>query len=255
MQPRPEANQSSKPEESVISNWPPSLARLVLGALFAAGLSFALLKFGYPVFQVPPEIAYVPETAPIEAQWKLEAAEFVVDGKNFSLFFALIGAILAASCVVFSFGFKRVSVILIAVLASAALGYLGANLSNWMFTNLRLSSSKELIFWGFTLDGVKQTIIGFGSLWCLIGLGAGIGVGAMHSVGKSLTAGIAGFCGGAVAAMLYVILTMQLSIGTTMNRVFPLDDSRLAIWLVVFQVAIGACIALGLGERKRKVVA
>ena len=253
MEPQLQAVESANIDQSMArASWPPSLARMVLGAVIAAVLSFALIKTAYPIFQVPPEIAHIPENAPIEVQWRLEATEYIVDGKNFSILFALIGAMLAASCIVFSFGAKRVSVIVIGVLVSAALGYLGANLSNWMFTNLRLTSAKELIFLGITLDGVKQTIIGFGSLWCFIGLGVGIGVGAMHSFGKSLIAGIAGFSGGAVAAMMYVILTMQLSIGTTMNRVFPFDNMRLAIWMLLFQVAIGGCIALGLGEKKRK---
>jgi ABC-type uncharacterized transport system permease subunit len=146
---------------------------------------------------------------------------------------------------------RKSTVIVIAALASAALGCVGANLSNWMFTNLRLTSGKDLLIMGITLDGMKQTIVGFASLWCLIGLGVGIGVGAMHSVGKSLVAGIAGFCGGALAAMMYVVLTMQLSIGATMNRVFPADNMRLAIWMLLFHVVIAGCFALGLGERKR----
>lgn len=251
-----QANESNSPNQSnKPTNWPPSLLRLVLGAVVAAGLSYILMKTIYPIFIVPPEIAFVPETAPLEAQLKLEATEFIVDGKNFSVFFAIIGAILATCCVVFSFGARSVAVIVIAALAAAALGCAGANLSNWMFTNLRLTSGKELLIMGVTLDGIKQTLVGFASLWCLIGLGVGIGVGAMHSASKSLVAGIAGFCGGALAAMMYVVLTMQFSIGTTMNRVFPLDDMRLAIWLLLFQVAIASCIALGLGERISKKVA
>jgi hypothetical protein len=256
MQPIMQSSDSSVPSQSSLrSDWPPSLLRLVLGAVFAAGLSFVIMKTAYPIFHVPPEIAFVPETAPPEAQWNLEKAEFLVDGKNFSVFFAIIGAILAVSCVVFSFGARSVAGIVFAALISAALGTVGANLSNWLFTNLRLNSGNDLLIMGITLDGANQTIVGFGSLWCLIGLGVGIGVGAMNSVGKSLVAGIAGFCGGALAAMTYVVLTMQLSIGTTINRVFPADNMRLAIWLLLFQVAIAGCIALGLGERKRKDVA
>lgn len=256
MQSQSPANESSNINQSKVhTHWPPGLGRLVLGSVIAAGLSFALIKAAYPIFLVPPEIARIPENAPIEVQWRLEATEYIVDGKNFSLFFALIGAILAASCIIVSFGAKRVSVILIGVLVAAALGCLGANLSNWMFTNLRLTSAKELTLLGVTLDGVKQTIVGFGSLWCLIGLGVGIGVGAMHSVSKAMVAGIAGFSGGAVAAMMYVVLTMQLSIRTTIDRVFPFDNMQLAIWMLLFPVAIAICIALGLGERKPKKVA
>lgn len=251
-----QANESNSPNPSNTSpNWPPSLLRMVLGAVVAAGLSYILMKTVYPIFIVPPEIAFVPETAPLEAQLKLEATEFIVDGKNFSVFFAIIGAILATCCVVFSFGARSITVILIAALAAAALGCAGANLSNWLFTNLRLTSGKDLLIMGITLDGTKQTIVGFASLWCLIGLGVGIGVGAMHSASKSFVAGIAGFCGGALAAMMYVVLTMQLSIGVTMNRVFPPDNIRLAIWLLLFHVSIAGCIALGLGERKSKKVA
>ncbi len=55
--------------------------------------------------------------------------------------------------------------------------------------------------------------------------------------------------------MMYVVLTMQFSIGTTMNRAFPTDNIRLAVWMLLFHVAIAACIALGLGERKPKAAA
>lgn len=253
MQPQEQAIDSSSPNHSHLpTNWPPSLLRLILGAVVAAGLSYALIKTAYPIFHVPPEIAFVPETAPLEAQLNLEKAEFVVDGKNFSVFFAIIAAILATCCVVFSFGARSLSVIAVAVLVSAVLGCIGANLSNWMFTNLRLTSGKEFVIMGITLDGMKQTLVGFASLWCLIGLGVGIGVGTMHSVGKSLVGGIAGFFGGALAAMMYVVLTMQFSIGTTMNRVFPNDNMRLAIWMLLFHVVVAGCIGLGLGEKKQK---
>lgn len=256
MQTKVQANNSSSPNPSNLrTSWPPSLPRLVLGAVVAAGMSYVLMKTAYPIFLVPPEIAFVPETAPLEAQLKLEETEFIVDGKNFSVFFAIIGAILAICGVVFSFGARSVLVIVIAALVSAALGCAGGNLSNWMFTNLRLTSGKDLLILGITLDSIKQTIVGFASLWCLIGLGVGIGVGAMHSVGKSMVAGISGFCGGALAAMMYVVLTMQFSIGTTMNRVFPADNVRLAVWMLLFHVAIATCIALGLGERKPKATA
>ncbi len=50
-----------------------SLTKLVLGAVVAAGLSYVLMKTAYPIFVVPPEIAFVPETAPLEAQLKLES--------------------------------------------------------------------------------------------------------------------------------------------------------------------------------------
>ncbi len=254
MQPHLQASDSTSPNHSNLRpDWPPRISKLILGAVVAAGISFIIMKTAYPIFEVPPEIAFVPETAPIEAQWKLEETEFIVDGKNFSVFFAVIAAILAVSCVVFAFGARSISVIVIAALVSAVLGCLGANLSNWMFTNLRLTSGTDLLIMGITLDGVRQTIVGFASLWCLIGLGVGIGVGAMHSVSKSVVAAIAGFCGGALAAMMYVVLTMQLSIGTTINRVFPTDNNmRFAIWMLLFHVVIAGCIALGLGEKKRK---
>ena len=132
------------------------------------------------------------------------------------------------------------------------MGVVGANLSNWMFNNLRETSGVDLLIMGIALDGMRQTILGYALLWGLIGLGVGLGIGSVRSVGKSLVAGIAGLCGGALGAMIYVVVTAQLSIGTTMNRVFPADNTRLAIWLVLFHVVIAVCIALGLGERRRK---
>lgn len=234
-------------------DWPPSFLRLVLGAVFAAGLSYIVLRTMYPFFVLPPEIASVVlEFAPFSAQLDLEKAEFVVDGKNFSVFFAIIGGILGVSCVLFSFGTRSVTAIVVAVVCAAAMGCVGANLSNWMFTNLRQTSGKDLVIMGVTLDNMGQTIVGYASVWGLIGLGVGLGVGSARGIGKSLVGGIAGLCGGALAAMTYVVLTAQFSIGTTMNRVLPIDNTRLAIWLVLFHVMIAGCIALGLGERRRK---
>ena len=73
-----------------------------------------------------------------------------------------------------------------------------------------------------------------------------------RSVLKSLVAGIFGFCGGVLGAILYVFLIAQISIGTVMNRVYPLGDTSLAVWLVLFTVVVAVCIALGSGEKKRK---
>ena len=244
---------SNRPTKSNLSrDWPPSFLRLVLGAVFAAGLSYIVMETMYPIFVVPPEIAILSETGPLSEQLELEEAQYVVDGKNFSIVFGVIGAIFGASCVVCSFGARFVYAIVIAVVGSAAMGVVGANLSNWMFNNLRETVGVDLLIMGITLDGMRQTILGYALLWGLIGLGVGLGVGSVRGVGKSLVAGISGLCGGALGAMIYVIVTAQLSIGTTMNRVFPGDNTRLAIWLVLFHVVIAVCIALGLGERRRK---
>ena len=232
-------------------DWPPSFLRLVFGALFSAGLSYIVLKTMYPIFVVPPEIAFLPETAPLSAQLNLEKVQYVVDGKNFSVLFGVIGAIFGASCVVFSFGARSVYAIVIAVVGTAAMGCVGANLSNWMFHNLRETSGTDLLIMGIALDGMRQTILGYALLWGLIGLGVGLGIGAVRSVVKSLVAGISGFCGGVLAALLYTVLTAQLSRGTTMNRVFPTDSMGQAIWLLLFTVVIVVCIALGSGEKRR----
>ena len=235
--------------------WPPRFLRLVLGAVLAAGLGYIVLKTMYPIFVVPIEIAVFPEQSPLWLYERLDKANFQVDGKNLSIVFGVIGAIFGASCVVFSFGTRSVRAIVIAVVASAALGVLGANLSNSLFNHLRATSGEDVLFMGFTLDSMKQVIVGYSLLWGLIGLGVGIGIGSVRGVGKSLVAGISGLCGGVLGAMLYVILIAQFSIGTTMNRVLPLSNTSQATWLLLFMLTIAVCIALGSGERRRKAAA
>jgi hypothetical protein len=233
-------------------DWPPSLLRLVLGAVVAAGLSYVALKTMYPIFEVPVEIATFPEQSPLWLYERLEKTQYEVDGKNLSIVFAVIGAIFGASCVVFSFGARSVMAIVIAVLGSASIGVAGANLSNWMFGNMRATSGKNATILGFSLDGMTQSIIGYSLLWGLIGLGVGLGIGSVRGFRKSLIAGVSGLFGGALGAMLYVVLTAQFSIGTTMNQVLPASDTSQAIWMLLFAVTIAVCIALGSGEKKRK---
>lgn len=248
-----DSNNSVKSNPSV--DWPPSFLRLVLGALFAAGLGYGVMKTIYPIFVVPVEIATFPEQSPVWMYERLDKAQSEVDGKNFSVVFGVIGAVFGLCCVVFSFGTRSVIAIMMAVLACAALGVLGAMLSNWTFNNMRESSGKDVLIMGVALDGMKQSILGYSLLWGLIGLGAGLAIGFVHSFRKSLVAGISGLFGGVLGAMIYVILTAQISIGTMMNRVLPDGNTSQAIWLVLFTVVIAACIALGSGEKRRKIAA
>ena len=235
--------------------WPPNLLRLVLGALLTAGLGFAVLKTLYPVFVVPEELVNFPEQSPRWMYERLDKAKSQVDGKNFMLVFGIVGAIFGASSVAFAFGARAVKSMILAVVGAAALGVLGAFLSNWMFNNLRETSGKELVIMGIGIDAMKQTIIGYGLLWGLIGLGVGVGIGSARGISKLAVAGISGLCGGVLGAMLYVILTAQLSAGTMMNQVIPYTNASQAIWLAIFPLAIATCIALGTGEKKTKQIA
>ena len=249
-QPVSDSNRPNK--SSGIGDWPPSLFRLVLGAGFAAILSFIVLKTMVPIFVVPIEIATLPEQAPISVYQRYEKALYEVDSKNFSIVFGVIGAILGASCVAFTFGTRAFKAIAIAVIGAGGLGAAGAFLSNWMFNNMRVNSGKNAVILGVSLDGMTQSIVGYSLLWGMIGLGVGIGIGSTRSVLKSLVAGISGFCGGVLGAILYVIMTAQISIGTVMNQVYPLGDTSLAVWLVLFTVSVAVCIALGSGEKRPK---
>lgn len=254
MQPDDEpVSDSSSPAHSHLREvWPPSFLRLVLGAVFAAGLGYVVLKTMYPIFVVPIEIAVFPEQSPLWLYERLDKANFEYDGKNYSLVFGVIGAIFGASCVVFCFGARSVKAVVIAVVVSAALGVVGANLSNSIFAHLRATDGNDMLIMGITLDSMKQAILGYSFLWGLIGLGVGLGIGSVRGVGKALVAGISGLCGGVLAAMLYVVVTAQFAIGTIMNRVLPHSNTSQAIWLVLFTVVIAVCIALGSGEKRQK---
>lgn len=253
VQPVSDANISTKLDSS--ADWPPSLMRLVLGAVITAVLGYIVLKTIYPIFEVPAELANVHEQSPPEVYEKLDKAKYGVDGKNFSIVFGVIGAIFGASCVLLAFGARSVKAIIVAVIGTAAMGILGVNMSNWMFNHLRAAQGKDVVIMGITLDGMKQPIVGYALLWGLIGLGVGLGVGFRRSSAKSLVSGISGLFGGILAAMLYVILTAQFSRGANMNRVFPLDEPGQAIWLVLFTTVTAICIALGSGEKRPKATA
>ena len=241
-----------KPDPKSAAAWPPSPMRLVIGAAVAAGLSYIVLKTMLPIFIVPLEISSVPEQGPQWIYERLEKTQYEVDGKNYSVVFGLSGAILGACCVLFSFGARSVSAIIIAIVGAGGLGVLGANLSNWMFFNLRVSNSKNIRLLGISLDGMTQSIIGYALLWGLVGLGVGLGIGAVRGFGKSLVAGISGLVGGSLAAMIYVLLTAQFSIGTVMNQVVPYGNVSQAIWMALFMVVVAACIGLGSGEKPKK---
>lgn len=237
--------------------WPPSLLRLVLAAAITAGLSYAAIVFitTNPIFVVLEKYSNIPETSPPDLFALLDKEKYKVDGMNLSIVFGLVGAIFGAICVLLTFGMKSFKAMGVAVVCATALGVVGLNLSNALFYNSRVAAGKDLPILGFKLDSMGQAILGYSLLWGLIGLGVGLGIGSVRGVAKSLIAGISGLCGGVLGAMLFVVLTAQFSIGTTLNRVFPHGNIIQAIWLLLFTVAIAVCIALGSGERRRKPVA
>ena len=234
--------------------WPPNLLRLVLGALIGVGFACLALKTLYPIFVVPEDIAILPDPPPTAAVVKLEKAQFAVDAKNFSVLFGLIGATFGAACVLCAFGTRSIKAAAISGLAAASFGVVGANFSNWMFTRLRATSHGDLTVLGVKLDSMMQVILGYGVLWGLIGFGVGVGIGSVRT-GKSLVAGVAGFFGGFLAAMVYALLVAQLTPNATMSHVFPVDFTSQAVWLAIFMVLIAAAISLGTGEKRAKVAA
>jgi hypothetical protein len=234
------------------TDWPPRFLRLVLGAVFAAGLGFVVLKAMYPVFVLPVDVATVPEQAPIEVYQKYDQAKHELDGKNYSVVFAIIGAVLGASCTVCAFGFKSIRALLVATVCSAILGGIGAQLSNEMFNFMRANSGRNISLMGVSFDGMKQSIVGYSLLWGLIGLGVGLGIGSHHGFRKTIVAGISGLLGGVVGAMIFVILTAQVSISTTMNQTLPIHGQTQVVWMVLMGIAIAGCIAMGTGEKKEK---
>jgi hypothetical protein len=256
-----------QPEEQPISDvinstktdlrgvWPPKLLRLVVGAVCAAVLGFVVLKTMYPIFVVPMEIARVLENDPVWKYDRLDKAQFAVDSKNYSIVFGVIAAVFAASGSLCSFGARSITALLIAVVGAAAMGVLGANLSHGVFHYMSKHSGEDMLLMGFTLDSMKQSILGYSLLWGLIGAGVGVGIGSVCGMGKSLVAGISGLCGGVLAALLYVLLTAQFFLDIKMNRVLPYNGADQAILLGVFTLVIAVCIALGCGERRPKTAA
>ncbi len=232
--------------------WPPRLGRIVFGALLAGGIGWVILKSVYPIFEVPPEMAILPNPPPTEKIIELEKVQYAIDGQNFSIVFGLTGAVLGAYCAVFAFVAKGLRPLLIAAIAAGALGVVGANLSNEIFTRIRLTSGSDRVLLGITFDAMKQAILGYASLWGLIGLGVGVGVGSFRGGAEMVTSGIAGLAGGFVTAMLYVLGVGQLSPNESMSHVFPLGSSSQVIWFLVFCMGIAAAIALGSGENAKR---
>ena len=76
---------NSSTKSNLRGHWPPSFLSLVLGAVFAAGLGYIVLKTMYPIFVVPEDIANVGEGSPIEVYQRFDKAKFEIDGKNLPL--------------------------------------------------------------------------------------------------------------------------------------------------------------------------
>ncbi len=230
--------------------WPPSVLRLLIGAAITAGLGYLIVQTLYGLFVVPEEIVNFPEQSPRWMYERLDIVKNQVEEKNLMLIFGIVGAIFGVSSVLLSFGARAGKALIIALLASAALGILGAAMSNEMFHRIRATSGKDVVLMGITLDAMKQAIVGYALLWGLIGLGTGVGIGSVRGAGKALVAGISGLLGGVLGAMLYVILTAQFMVGVTMNRVLPYNLSGQAMWLALFLLVVALCIGLGTGEKR-----
>ncbi len=249
----PGTNDSNGTAQSNLNGkWPPSIVRLMLAALVTTGLGLVVLKTMYPIFSVPEEIINFPEQSPRWMYERLDKTKSEVDGKNFMLVFGVTGALFGALSVAFAFGPKAIKAIVVGLVAAGGLGVLGAYVSNLMFNNMVLTSGKDLVFMGVTLDSMKQSIVGYALLWGLVGLGVGLGIGISRSLSKAVVAGISGLAGGIVGGMMFVILTAQFSVGTLMNRLLPYGFGTQAVWLALFTLMIAVCIALGTGEKQPK---
>ncbi len=149
---------------------------------------------------------------------RLDKTKAEVDGKNLTLVFGIIGTLLGASCVLFALARDPIKAIVIAVVGAAALGIVGANLSNWMFFNLRESSSKEIQLMGIALDGMKTNHYlptrCYGDCW---DWGWDWGLEPPGASASQSSLEISGLLGGVLGAMMYVILTAQFSVATLMK--------------------------------------
>jgi F0F1-type ATP synthase assembly protein I len=233
--------------------WPPRLVRLVPGALVGAFLGWAIFRLAFPLFTIPENVAILPDPPPIAAIEKLEAYQFDVDNKNYGIAFAITGALIALFSTASSFGVKRPFRMIVPVLLGASMGALGAVLCNIVTTKTRAVGGNDVIWLGVKLDSMGQALLAQVFLWGLIGLATGIAVGLTgKGLSGAIKAGISGLLGGALGAVLFLVVSATLHPTSSSNYVVLKSTAEQIGLTLAATISISVAICLGTGERKPK---
>lgn len=247
---RMQAAENSLPARTLSRDWPLSAPRLLAGALVGSALGCAALQLLYPIFVVPPEIAILPDPPPTAAVMKLEAAQYLVDVKNYSIIFGLVGLFLGTACAGFAFAGRHPRRIIATGLLGAIGCVAGIVLCNLVVSRMRSSGGNDLVLVGYALDHLKQSILAQACLWGLTGLG--IGIGLARDVKSALTAGVSGLVGGMLSGLLYTTGVAFFLPNVRTYYVFPHAPGEQFAWLAFNACMVGLTIALGTGERSKK---
>ena len=221
----------------------------LLFGLVAAALFWLLLSAAYPVFMIPDELAGLPPTAPVEQLQKATAAQQEADVRNHVSVLGAYGVLLGASVAVGE-GLARRSLgrILVAgaacVSAGAVFGSLAGGLGHYLFgycEPLRQFSP------------LAKTMVVQGSMLATVGCGLGLALGVLTArVGTAATCLMGGILAGAMAGMLYPMLTAILLPGVLTEILVPVETASQTLWLGLASGLVGLTIPAVARGRKRR---
>ncbi len=246
---RPTVSALDRPAHNSGSKWPPSLFSFVAAGLVGALLGWGCMKAVYPIFVVPEDVAILPDPPPIAAIEKLEAYQFVVDNKNYSLVYAAVGACIGA-CTAFSiFGARGILATVLTAASGGMAAALGAILCNIVVTHTRSIGGNDIHLIGLALDSMAQAIIAQGALWGLLGLGVGLGLGLFaKGIPTGVKGGFCGMVGGAIGTTLYLLVSAYALPISSSNHVTPKSTFEQIAIMLTASFFICAVIALTAGD-------
>jgi hypothetical protein len=221
---------------------------LVFG-LAAAALTWILLSEAYPMFMVPEELAGLPPTAPAEQLQKATAAQQEADIRNHIGLLGAYGVLLGASLALGE-GLARRSLgrMLVAgvacVSAGVVFGSLAGGLGHYLFGYYEPLRQ---------LSPLAKTMVVEGAMLATVGCGLGLALGLLTArAGTATTCVIGGILAGALAGMLYPMLTAVFMPGETTEILIPVHTGSRTLWLGLGAGLVGLTIPAVARGRKRR---
>ncbi len=214
-----------------------------LMALLAGALGWALIQGLHPVFEVPKEYAVESLNAPPEKFLALEAARARTDAKSLTLYFSLLGALLALGQVAWQRSLAQALVALPIGLTLGGLAGIAGSLAHNRWVQGQAGAE------GGTVD-IAQVVAVQAILLGGLGVAAGLALGAASRSPRTMAIGaLGGLAGGALAGALYlVVMSVAVpTVGTT--SLFPLEAGSRLLWIELAAGLIGLMVPLALRGR------
>ncbi len=221
----------------------------LLFGLMAGAITWGLLAAFYPMFIVSHELAGVPPTAPVEQLREAAAAQQEADTRNRISVLGAYGAVLGLSLAVGE-GFARRSLgrALVAgaacVSAGIVFGGVAGGLGHYLFGYCKPVEQ---------LSPLAKTMVVQGAIFGTVGCGLGLALGLLTARhGTAVICVVGGILAGAMAGILYPMLTAVLMPGALTEIVVPVQTGSRALWLGLGSGLVGLIIPAVARGRKRE---